>query len=382
LPDGRLNIASAGLYAEIIGNGGTQVWESKSTINSLPRVSYTPIGEWVFERVTQPQSDDVHRMQMATVWELDTGEEIPFIVHVVTNANLLTRQLQRFDRTLWLSLLGSAIGLLLLQLWILNRSLQPLRHIGTELEQIEQGDRDSLDENVPRELKPLASSINLLLVSEKNRQKQYRHLLDDLAHSLKTPLSVLKNLNFGGSRSAQYSHENGQAKQVIDEQTNQMQSTVDRYLQRAAMKSSQYLSPPVSPVPVVEKLCASLGKIYRQPLPDFFIEIDTDMTVRLAEVDLYEIIGNILDNACKYGASEIRISSDIDRRLLIVDDNGPGFPLETRKILLERGVRADTAVDGQGVGLAASGELMKSYGGDLKLDTSPANGARVILRFP
>jgi len=190
LPDQRLNIETSGLYAELISNGGVTAWESKSVSAVVPAVAYSPIGKWIFERINHNGQNDVHRMQMATVWELESGEEVPFIVHVVADAKILTGQLRRFDQTLWLSLLGSAIALLLLQLWILNRSLRPLHHIGSELNEIEHGTRDRLDENVPGELKPLAKSINLLLVSEKNRHQQYRHLLNDLAHSLKTPLSV------------------------------------------------------------------------------------------------------------------------------------------------------------------------------------------------
>ena len=380
LPDARLNNAASGLYAEIIGNGGNQLWESKSTTENLPRASYSPIGEWVFERIQRDQKQDVHRMQMATVWELDTGEEIPFIVHVGADADLLTGQLKRFDRTLWLSLLGSAIGLLILQLWILNKSLKPLRHIGAELQEIEQGQRHQLDENLPGELKPLARSINVLLTSEKNRQQQYRHLLDDLAHSLKTPLSVLKNVAFQNSEQ----HESKTQKQTthtIEEQTSQMQTTINRYLQRAAMKTSQYLSPPVSPTPVIDKLCASLAKIYQHPTPEFESSLDAEFTVRLSEIDLYEILGNVLDNACKYGATHIAISSATDPRRIIIDDNGRGFPQDLREQLVKRGFRADTASDGQGLGLAATQELLKSYGGALELDTSPANGARVVLIF-
>lgn len=374
LPDRRLSLTDSGLYAEVIGNGGAQLWESKSTANPLPAVAYSPIGEWIFERIDQQDNADVHRMQMATVWELESGEELPFIVHVVADADLLAGQLRRFDQTLWLSLLASVIGLLFLQLFILNKSLQPLRHIGEELDEIEQGAREKLDEDVPAELKPLANSINLLLVSEKNRHQQYRHLLSDLAHSLKTPLSVLKNLNSNSEVPSQTSR-------IIDEQTSHMQNTVDRYLQRAAMRTPQYLSRPVSPIPVISKVSDSLAKIYHDPTPIFNYNIGDEFQIRLADVDLYEILGNVLDNSCKYGAGEISVTADSTAKQLIVDDDGPGFPEHALNTLTDRGVRADTAVEGQGVGLAASKQLMESYGGSLILDSSPTGGARVILQF-
>ena len=384
LPDARLNLETAGMYAEIIGNGGNQLWESKSVSDTVvPTVAYSPIGEWIFERIDQAGSEDVHRIQMATVWELENGEEIPFIVHVVSNAEILTGQLRRFDQTLWLTLLASAIGLLFLQLWVLNRSLHPLRDIGNELNEIEQGSREKLNENLPKELKPLASSINQLLVSEKNRHQQYRHLLDDLAHSLKTPLSVLKNLKNPATTNTKAKDISATpaSMNIIDEQARHMQSTIDRYLQRAAMRTPQYLSQPISPLPAIQKISASLAKIYHEPEPVFVIKVSEAFRVRLADVDLYEILGNILENACKYGAKNIVVSSDDDKRAIVIDDDGPGFPDKARNLLLERGTRADSATPGQGVGLAASAELLKSYGGELQLDTSPMSGARVILRF-
>jgi len=250
LPDSRLHLATAGLYAEIIGDNGQALWQSKSITNLTPSVSKSVIGEWVFKRVTQSDTSDVHTMQLATVWELDSAEELAFTVHVVADAQLLTGELRRFDRTLWISLLASALLLLLLQLWILSLSLKPLNHIGEELNEIERGTRQKLNEAIPKELSPLASSINLLLKSEQNRHQQYRHLLDDLAHSLKTPLSVLRNIKSDNA--------------AISEQTGQMQTTIERYLQRAAMRTPQYLSKPVSPIAVISKLCNTLSKGARQ----------------------------------------------------------------------------------------------------------------------
>jgi two-component system sensor histidine kinase PhoQ len=368
LPDSRLNVTTAGLYAEIIGDNGQTLWQSKSTTSLVPPVSNSAIGDWVFERATQSDTSDVHTMQLATVWELDSGAELPFVVHVVADAQLLTGELRRFDRTLWVSLLASAVLLLLLQLWILSHSLKPLKHIGDELTEIEQGTRQKLNEAIPKELSPLASSINLLLQSEHNRHQQYRHLLDDLAHSLKTPLSVLRNMKSDNP--------------TIDEQTGQMQTTIERYLQRAAMRTPQYLSKPVSPTAVINKLSNTLIKVHADKQTQFDIQIDNSFMVRVAEVDLYEILGNVLDNACKFGASIVLLHSDTQRMQLVVDDDGPGFPDSQRASLTDRGTRADTAIEGQGLGLAASRELMQSYGGELSLDTSPQGGARVVLQFP
>lgn len=428
LPDQRLNQLSTGLYAELIGYNDATLWQSASTTIAMPEAPFTDVGEWVFERIDSSSAPALHQLHMTTVWELENGDELPFVVHVATDAANLSGQLRRFDRTLWASLLVSALCLLLVQLWVLHRSLQPLKRIGSELNDIEQGRREALNESVPRELAPLAHSINTLLVSERNRHKQYRHLLDDLAHSLKTPLSVLRNIadassaadtkTLDSTNTSSNAHTstvtNAPASSevsaydidedtvaMIGEQTTQMQNTLKRYLQRATMRTPQTLAPPLSALPVIQRLAATLEKVFARgshariaennatvtadtagDIVHFDINVRPDFHVRLSDVDLYEILGNVLENACKYGASSIRISAEQDQRRLIIDDNGPGFPEELMHSLTERGVRADTTVAGQGLGLAASRELLQSYGGELVLGHSPAHGARVVLRFP
>ena len=365
LPDGRLNLTTSGLYAELVSQSGQRIWQSMSTTELIPDVTDAATGDWTFELVQGSTGHSYHRLQLATLWEQSDGAELPFFVQVVADADVLTGQLLRFDRTLWASLLASAVGLLLIQLWILSRSLRPLTDIGEELGAIERGELESLSEAVPAELKPLASSINTLLKTERQRHQQHRHLLDDLAHSLKTPLSVLKNLGNN---------------EVIASQTKQMQNTVEHYLQRASATTPAQLSPPLSPLPVIERLCAALTKIYYKPGVKFSTNVDLSFKVRLADADLYEIVGNVLENACKYGASSVAISSNAGRNL-VIDDNGPGFPPALLSQLTNRGVRADTRVAGQGLGLAASLELMQSYGGKLTLGRSDSGGARVTLTF-
>ena len=379
LPDPRLIQATSGLFVEMVNQQGEPLWQSRSSTSLMPAVANTPVGEWVFERIENAAGKRVHRLQLATVWEYDEGFELPFTIQAVAPADSIDVQLRQFDRSLWGSLLISGVGLLLMQLWILSKSLQPLNTIGEELQQIEQGERDQLSNEVPTELAPLASSINTLLTSERNRHKQYRHLLDDLAHSLKTPLSVLKNLTKPSDSVS------GSITATVDEQTTQMQSTLQRYLQRATQSTPQKLAPAISPLPVIERLASSLQKIYSNKVSIYISNRTHDeqlFKVRIADADLYEIFGNVLDNACKYGATTITVQLQADDKSIVIDDNGPGFPQKLITQLTERGVRADSQVEGMGLGLAASTELMESYGGSLKLsapDKSP--GARVVLKF-
>ena len=376
LPDPRLSQSTSGLFVEMVNQDGQPLWQSQSSTSFIPTVAKTPVGEWVFDQIENDAGKRVHRLQLATVWEYNEGLELPFTIQAVSPAESLDVQLRQFDRSLWISLLISGIGLLLMQLWILSKSLKPLNTIGDELTQIEQGERDQLSNKVPTELAPLASSINTLLTSERNRHKQYRNLLDDLAHSLKTPISVLTNLG----NSTTDAEKKGMIK-TVDEQTTQMQSTLQRYLQRATQSTPQKLAAAISPLPVIERLASSLQKIYSNKT-SISINDEHLFKVRLADADLYEILGNVLDNACKYGATAINVTLHAHNKTIVIDDNGPGFPQKLITHLTERGVRADSQIEGLGLGLAASTELMESYGGSLKLSApDDLSGARVTLKF-
>ncbi|NND90954.1 MAG: hypothetical protein HKN42_08820 [Granulosicoccus sp.] len=371
LPDPRLAHSTSGLYAELVGSDGQRLWQSDSTASWLPETTVRPIGDWLFETVESDGRPPLHRLQLATAWQFDNGEELPFIVQVVDEADSLTRQLQRFDRTLWATLLASAAALLILQLVVLRQSLKPLRILGDEVAAIERGELDSLTEEVPGELYPMASGLNALIRSERERHAQYRHLLDDLAHSLKTPLSVLQNL-------ARAEHRNGE---TIREQTRLMQASIDRYVQRANLRSPRYLAPMINVRPVIDRLAESLGKLYEHPDVRFNVQVDEDFQVRMDEADLFEVLGNVMENACKYGARNITVSQASDQRCLSICDDGPGFPDVELEQLVQRGVRADSQTPGTGMGLAVARQLMASYGGRLEPGHALGGGAQVSLWF-
>lgn len=371
LPDARLTQSTSGLYAELVGSDGQRLWQSESTSSWLPAPTVRPIGDWLFETLEQPGHPPLHRMQLSTAWEFDNGEELPFLVHVVDEADSLTGQLKRFDQTLWATLLGSAVVLLIVQFLVLRCSLRPLLSIGEEVTAIEQGERDTLSEDVPRELSAMTSGLNTLLRSERQRHANYRYLLDDLAHSLKTPLSVLQNLALPGQPDAQ----------IIQEQTALMQASIERHVQRASIRSPRYLAPMIPARPLLERMTRSLEKLYDNPGVDFIVNVEPEFMVRMDEADMLEVLGNVLENACKYGARQITVSDAGDKRCLTIDDDGPGFPDVGLEQLTQRGVRADSRTPGTGTGLAAARELMACYGGRLEPAHAPSGGARVQLWF-
>lgn len=379
LPDQLLLRPVADRYAEIVSAEGRRLWQSRSIVETIPPVEAGPLGEWRFTYVEDARQP-VHDLQFTTLWEVSDDRALRFVVHVVVPAADLGRQLRGFDRTLVATLFASAVLLLLLQYVVLDRSLAPLGRLRGQLDDIERGRIDRLDEDAAIELQVLARSVNALIASERHRHRQFRDLLDDLAHSLKTPLSVLRNVatDRGTSEAGQATAPDGA--EIIVAQTDAIQRSLARYLQRAHSRSALYLAPPCRVLPVAERLARTLAKLYPDTNPQIEFDMPDTFAVRVAETDLHEILGNLLENACKYGARRVLTHAQ-DERTLIVDDDGPGFPEQSRSELLVRGARADRLREGTGLGLAASAELMRSYGGELELDSAPTGGARVWLRF-
>ena len=372
LPDARLNQATTGLYAEIIGNDGAKLWQSRSMLVNPPQAVVRPIGDWLFETVEGKERNhtSVNRLQLSTAWAFDNGEELPFIVHVVDSADNLLAELKRFDRTLWATLLASAFALLIVQLLVLKRSLKPLEKIGDEVRLIERGERDSLSSTVPTELLPLSSGLNALLRAERARHAQYRHLIDDLAHNLKTPLSVLQNEVEKVSTQTTGSPKTKDATikpDVITAEIDRIRESLKRSVQRAHIKAPSYLAPLISTEPAIRRVVSSLEKLYQQNGIRFELEIDDAPMVRMDNADLLELFGNVADNACKYGATEVTVTASKSPRHVVFRDNGPGFPEGKLSMLTQRGARADTQAQGQGMGLAAVRQMMESHGGSVSL---------------
>jgi len=171
LPERRLARPVAGLYAELVGNDGERLWQSRSSIGRTPAVRVTPVGEWTFDRLPRDGAmPAVDHLQLQSVWVLESGEELPFIAHVADETGSLGAELSRFERTLWATLLGVALLLLAVQALVLRRGLAPLERLGADVRAIERGERDALDPDVPRELVPLAGGLNALLASERGRR--------------------------------------------------------------------------------------------------------------------------------------------------------------------------------------------------------------------
>jgi two-component system sensor histidine kinase PhoQ len=264
------------------------------------------------------------------------------------------------------------------QYLLLRWGLRPLQHLAKDVRAIESGAQDQLQQKYPRELRPVTRNLNLLIKSERERQNRFRTLLGDLAHSLKTPLAVL-------SSALQEADATGQVTDVqrrdMKEQLQRMDQIVSYQLKRAVKSSKAVLAKPVPLLPVVEKLCGALQKVYRDKGTSVTVLIAPAVQFYGEESDLMEICGNLLDNAFKYGRSRVQVKAEQKGKglWLEVSDDGNGIAESDRQFVLQRGARADTLRSGHGIGLAVVAEMVSAYGGEIRIERSEWGGASIRI---
>ena len=261
-------------------------------------------------------------------------------------------------------------------------SLRPIESLAKEVRELEEHHRENLDPNTTRELTSLVSNLNRLLKSERERYDKYRTTLTDLTHSLKTPLAVMQS-TMRSLRSAKLSAD--EAEPVMLEQISRISQQIGYYLHRASMRGgSVMLSRELHPVAaMLDSLTSALNKVYQRKGVAITLDISPEISFVGEKNDLMEVMGNLLDNACKYCLEFVEVSArqSDDRLHIIVDDDGPGIPVSLRETIFDRGQRADTLRPGQGVGLAVAREIVEQYGGEIVTGESPLGGARMEAIF-
>ncbi|MCU7906966.1 MAG: histidine kinase [Candidatus Thiodiazotropha sp. (ex Epidulcina cf. delphinae)] len=378
LTDPRFNRPDSGLYAQVSGIAGQYLWRSGSSLGrSLDFSQNMSPGESKLERFKLADGLAMG-LSFGVVWEDFNGRELQYVLAVAEDLKPLQEQIATFRDTLLLWLGGAGLLLLLVQGWVLNWGLQPLRQVEQALTEIESGQADQLQGDYPKELNRLTSNINSLIRHARARQQRYRDSLGDLAHSLKTPLAILQ----GGVERGGDDPETAQ--RTVLEQVERMNQIVSHQLQRAAASGRAILTHSLPVTPLVERLAKSLGKVYIEKGIRWQLSIPPESRFRGDEGDLMELLGNLLENACKYGAGQVRVSASMEEYLhLCVEDDGQGIPEGEADAVLQRGHRADQHHSGQGIGLAVAADIVGAYGGALKISRSDRlGGAAVQVRLP
>lgn len=374
LPEPRLNQPESGLYAVVDDTDG-QRWRSPSVITT--GVEFPPddgslgAGEFRFEEVHQGAVDRF-LLSYAVIWE--DGDEALLTFRVGTDKAPFNSAVQKFRRNLYIGL-GAVTGLFAGALFLAVRwGLYPLRTMAEEVRQMEEGQRERLSDGYPTELHGLAQNLDRFVAHEQRSRARYRKAMEDLAHSLKTPLAVVRNALDGGAASQP---------DLLQEQLDRMESSVTYQLSRASVSGPVVVGRNVCVADLVERLLRALETAYVERGIQVEHAVSRDLSVRGDERDLMEMLGNLLENAFKYTASRIRISAQrSDRVCIYIEDDGPGIDPEIREQVVGRGTRADEVQPGQGIGLSVVAELVDLYKGELLIGDSAMGGAKITLALP
>lgn len=298
------------------------------------------------------------------------GIAVPVTFTVAGDLASLEEDARDFNRLLWLSLIVLGAGLVLAVLAQVSFGLRPLRKVTANIERVRVGAAQTLKTTGTRELDTLVEEINTLLDQNRRTLDRARANAADLAHALKTPLSVVR------SAMAQEHSED-----LVHVEA--MQRIIDRHLARAASAGPRR-GVTTAVRPVVEALMRGMAKIHSERALSFDTHVADGAIFAGDAEDLEEMLGNLLDNACKWARSRvaIRVATQSQRLQVSIEDDGPGISAEQQSLSVERGQRFDEATPGTGLGLAIVTDLAALYGGALALGASPLGGAKAELQLP
>jgi len=331
------------------------------------------------ERYLRPyQEDQTTNLKFAVYSQLVTaGDEIVRVV-VAKSARGMASDSDHVQKNI-IALFFCTLALVLVSQLISNYFIiTPIRDFEGEVRQIEAGAQKAIEKAYPVELMEVKSAINTLINVEKGQKQRYRESLENLAHSLKTPLSALL-----ATAQSKYKMKDDDQTDLMNE-IRHMSDIVAYQLKRAVVRAPNAMVEQVALRPVLFRLRESLYKVYHEKSFEIIINVDEYDKVRLESDDLIELFGNLINNACRFCSEVVEISAKNETNFLVVDidDDGMGFGVDSPSELLKRGMRDDSKTEGQGIGLAISAELVEAVGGRIELKASPQVGARVRLYLP
>jgi signal transduction histidine kinase len=304
------------------------------------------------------------------------GADTALIYAVAGDRREIQADRQSFNRLLIFALgalFAGVVGAVLVQV---RFGLEPLRRMGRALSGIRAGKAARLEGDFPAEIEPLATELNALLDHNEALVERARTHVGNLAHGLKTPLSVLTN-------EARRSH--GPLADLVARQVALMRHQVDHHLARArAIATGTILGARTDVLPVLDDLRRTLDRIHAEKALVIEALCPPELAFRGARQDLEEMLGNLLDNACKWARARVSVRVEFagEQLQVAIEDDGPGLPPARRAEVLERGRRLDEQVPGNGLGLAIAADLAQLYRGRLVLEEAEGGGLRALLTLP
>ena len=306
---------------------------------------------------------------------VDEGDR-PVTVQIAGATDGIETQVASLRARLVLFFAFFGLGLLLVTAIVLRIGLRPLARARDQLAAIRDGTRETLDGDQPREIQPLVDEVNALLVSNREVVERSRRQVGNLAHGLKTPLTVLRN---------EAGSENTPLATVVSEQTEAMRLQIDTYLDRARIAAVRQTARARAPVgPIVDGLLRTIRKLAPGLVVELVEPIDPTLAFAGDASDLQEMLGNLLENASRFASSRVVVSARIEDEHLVItiDDDGTGLTSDEMENAMSRGVRLDERRSGSGLGLSIVAEITEAYDGAFALELSPLGGLRARLALP
>ena len=371
--DPRFNRPHSGWYWQIIRSGMPMACSASLWMESLG-VAESAAGKspQTFQLIG-PEDEPLRALTQQITFPEATA---PLLYVVAGPIADIDDNVRAFTAEVAMTLTVLGVGLLLVVWFQVRFGLRPLQALQQALADVRQGKKQRLPENNPVEVEPVVDELNGLLDHNRALLERARTQLGNLAHALKNPLTVIRN------ESKAVENEMGR---VIREQTSAMANSLDRYLSQARIAGSAGLLGARADVEAITAdLCFSMERLYRERgIGIQFSGLDGCWFRGEAE-DLEEMLGNLLDNACKWARSQVSVRAELrgDRLLIVVEDDGPGIPEQRRQEVLERGRRLDEKVPGSGLGLDIAQDIAALYRGSITLNRAVSGGLSARLELP
>lgn len=389
IPDAQTNRALSGEYwavAELDGERGVRFIASSPSLAgeqlAVPRdlpdrlraaagttISYNDPG-FLRPPLRQP-------LRIAASLKSPPGSAEPLVFMAAVDRTNIENDTRQFATFTWTALLILGLGLVIAVFLQVQIGLRPLFALRNEIADVRKGRISRIARNYPVEIQPLAEQVNRLLDHNQETVERQRTHVGNLAHALKTPLSVML---------AEAGTEPGALPDMVRKQTEVMKAQVDHHLRRArAAARAQLLGERTPIAEVLDELAVMLERVFEAKGVEIDWRAPDELGFRGERQDLQEILGNLIENACKWSKRRVRISAGptgLGQMVVVVEDDGPGLPVEQREAALERGARMDETTPGSGLGLSIVVELTRAYGGRITLADSDMGGLKVLLELP
>ncbi|KIC60640.1 histidine kinase [Brevundimonas nasdae] len=370
-PDGRLvSLARS-----------TSLWRYDLALPAdLPARLDAAFGDVITFNTTGPKDDAETRepLRVAASMKSIPRHEHPVIFIAALDRSDVDADTRQFARVTWIAFLILGLGLVSAVFIQVRIGLRPLFDLRNEIADVRKGKSARIGRSYPQEIQPLAEQVNRLLDHNQEVVDRQRTHVGNLAHALKTPISVML---------AEAGTSEGDLPELVRRQTKIMQGQVDHHLRRAraAARAAHGLGETTPVAEVLDELAVMIEQVFR----DKNVEIDwraPDSLSFLGErQDLQEILGNLIENAAKFSKRRVRVSaggSGLGQMILVVEDDGAGLPADQRDTVMQRGARLDESAPGSGLGLSIMDDLTRAYGGRLMLSDSDMGGLKAVLELP